>query len=561
MLKSLKIKNIALISNINIEFENGLNVFTGETGTGKSIIIDSLCFLLGARADKNLIRHNETSARVDGVFDIDLNNSNIKNFFENTGIEPDEQLLISRTMNTEGKNEIRVNGEIITLSILKELCVNLVDVYGQNEQLNLVKPKYQLNLLDSFTENLQSSIYEFKNQLSKLKDINNQLNSLGGNNEQRARELDLLEFEIDEIEKANLSENEENELTETRNKLNNIEKISTLTLTSENLLKTAYEHIYSTKNNLINASKHDEELLNLGERLNAEYLEISDILDTIKNYNNNLIFDENEFNKIDARLEEYKRLKRKYGNSVELVLSYYNKIKQRYEILSNCDFEIAKLEKEKKLLLSNIFKLAENITNLRKTSALTLEQSIINNLQKLGMKNACVKFDFKPYNNDENSLHSNGCDEVELLFSANKGEELKPLKFVASGGEISRFMLALKSIIAEKDDMPTMIFDEIDTGISGLMAQAVAEQMAKISKNHQVLVITHTAQIASMADCNFLVEKLENENRTTSTIKKLSTEEKIEEISRFLSTNQQQNLAMENAKFLIKNQNDFKNSL
>lgn len=561
MLQTLKIKNIALIDNMTIDFEKGLNVFTGETGAGKSIIIDSLEFLLGARADKTLIRHGESIARVDGLFDVDVNNESIKNFFNILGIEIENQVLISRTMTLEGKNEIRINGEICTLSMLKEFSSNLVDIYGQHEQLTLLKPKEQLELVDNFSNNVEKIINDYAQLLSNLKQINKNIEALGGDNIQRQQEIDLLQYQINEIENANLTTSEEDDLIETKTKLSNVEKISTSIFNCESYLKNTIEQTYLAKNTLNNALSYDKNLNDLYNRLDSANLEIVDILEEIKSYSSGLNFDEYEFKRIDERLDLYKSLKRKYGNSVELILQYLQKIKDRYTLLTNCDYELNKLSQEKQIILNKIFAVANKITLERKQTAQYLQEQITNNLKKLGMENAKVCFNFLSYENSEDKLLNNGCDKVELMFSANKGEEPMPIKFVASGGEMSRFMLAVKSIVAQKDSMPTMIFDEIDSGISGLMAQAVAIQLAQISKSHQVIVITHTAQIASMADTNFLIKKIENNEKTISQISKLSEEEKVIELARFLSTSQTHTFALENAKQLITQQTLLKQSL
>lgn len=561
MLQLLKIKNIALIDNMTIEFDAGFNVFTGETGAGKSIIIDSLNFLLGARADKSLIRYGENLAKVDGVFSIDENNPYFVDFFSQLGIDFENQILISRTMSLEGRNDIRVNGEIVTLSMLRELSSNLVDIYGQNEQLILIKPKKQLALIDGFASNKLDVLNEYKNSYAQLKKINQQLNELGGDDAQRERELELLRYQIEEIEQASLTEQEELDLIEQKNKMANIEKISSLTYESENLMQMLTDNLSRCKNNIVSASTHDSELAEIADRLTSGFIEISDIFDTLKIYNSNLSFDEGEFERIDKRLDLYKNLKRKYGRTVADINNFYVNIKNKYNLLSNSDFEIEQLKKQKQQLLKVIFGLAKQVTEIRKNVAQKLEELITINLQKLGMKNASVCFKFNEYLQEERDLLADGCDIVQLYFSANKGEDLKQLKDVASGGELSRFMLAIKSIIAETDNMPTMIFDEIDTGISGLMAQAVAEQIAVISKKHQVLVITHTPQIASMADTNFLVAKFEDENRTVSNVTKLDEQGKIEEIARFFSSGASLEYAKLNATELIKQQNIFKNKI
>ena len=561
MLKVLKIKNIALIDDITINFDEGMNVFTGETGAGKSIIIDSLSFLLGARADKSLIRHGESFARVDGYFDADLKNEKVLKFFNDLDLTPEELIIITRTMNLEGKNEIKVNNNLITLSMLKSLTSNLVDIYGQNDQLNLLNNKYQLKLIDDYNENVTSLINVYKDYVENLKSINSKLKELGGDDISRQREIDLISYQVNEIERANISSDEEQSLVDRKQKMQNAEKIASLTNSASNDLEMLIGNLQNANGSIESASRYDAELETLSGRLDSSSIEIEDILECIKSYNNNLYFDENEYNILLNRIDEYNNLKRKYGNSVEEILTFLNASKQKLDLLENSSFEINKLEKEKKELTLQIFNKAQQISLVRKENADKLQNLILQNLKNLGMNNAKLNFNFKDYNIENMQLFNNGCDEVELMFSANKGEELKPIKDVASGGEMSRFMLALKSVIAQTDDMPTMIFDEIDTGISGLMAQAVAVQMSKIAKKHQILVITHTVQIASMADTNFLVKKIENNTRTQTKIEKLSKEDKIKEISRFLSATDNDEYAEENARQLIENQEKLKINL
>lgn len=561
MLKVLKIKNIALIDDITINFNDGMNVFTGETGAGKSIIINSLSFLLGARADKSLIRHGESFARVDGYFDADLKNEKILRFFNDLDLIPEELIIITRTMNLEGKNEIKVNNNLITLSMLKNLTSNLVDIYGQNDQLNLLNNKYQLKLIDDYNENSIPLINEYKEYVNNLKLINSKLKELGGDDISRQREIDLISFQVNEIEVANISSEEEQSLIDKKQKMQYAEKIASLTNSVSNDLEMLIGNLQSDNNNLKSACRYDVELETLSSRLDSCSIEITDVLECVKNYNDNLYFDENEYNRLLSRIDEFNNLKRKYGGSVEEVLNFLNISKQKLDLLENSSFEINKLEKEKKELTLKIFDKAKQISLVRKESANKLQNAILQNLRNLGMNNARLNFNFKDYNIEDMQLFNNGCDEVELMFSANKGEELKPLKDVASGGEMSRFMLALKSVVAQTDDMPTMIFDEIDTGISGLMAQAVAVQMSRIAKKHQILVITHTVQIVSMADTNFLVTKLESNARTQTKIEKLNKEEKIKEISRFLSTTDNDEYAEENARQLIENQEKLKINL
>lgn len=554
MLRKLKIKNIALIENLDIEFDDGLNVITGETGSGKSIIIDSINFLLGARADKSLIRYGEEKAYVEGVFTVDENATQIINCFNLLDIEPESAIIISRTMYSQGKSEIKVNGEYVSLNVLRKIAENLIDIYGQNQQLSIIKPSYQLQLLDDFSENSIDLIEKYKSLKTKLNDINNQIENLGGNDEQRTREIDLLNYQINEIKQAKISQDEETELLETKKRLQNLEKISQYSNNALNNIENAMSGLFTASSDLQKVLIYDDKLKEVTDRVESLCIEMNDVNESFKDYVENLGYTNQSIDDIEDRLSLYNDLKRKYGSSVENILSYYNEIKLRVEKLENCDAELQKLYDEKKQLLTDIFNVGDELSRERKQTAKILEKGIKSNLEKLGMLNSKVEFNFNQYNYSEEYLLSNGLDNVNIMFCANKGEEPKPLKDVASGGEMSRFILAIKSITAQKEQGITMIFDEIDTGISGLMAQAVSEQIVRISSKHQVFVITHTIQLASMADFNYLVEKSVVGTRTVSGIKKLNNEERVLEIARFLSTNEVNDIAIKNAREIINNQ-------
>lgn len=561
MLKQLKIKNIALIDNLDIEFDDGLNVITGETGSGKSIIIDSINFLLGARADKSLIRYGEEKAKVEGVFGVDVQSPNIKNCFELLDIDAEDNIIITRTMSMQGKNEIKVNGETVSLNTLKKIAENLIDIYSQNQQLSILKPSFQLEMLDIYSEDIIGYIEKYKSLKNDLKQINLKIEDLGGDDEQRVREIDLLNYQINELLQANISEDEESQLLEKKRKLQNIEKINQYASLVANSIDKATTELFSANTNLTHCLSFDDGLKDLSIRVENLCMELADINETARDYVDSLSYDDRDIDEIEDRISLYNTLKRKYGSTTEKILDYYKNITNRVEMLQNCDKELNKLNGEKTILLTNVFEVAHIITEKRKLVASALKVQIMENLTKLGMKDAVVDFAFNDYLDEEKSLLTNGCDSVEIMFCANKGEELKPLSDVASGGEMSRFILAVKSITAKNEQNIAMIFDEIDTGISGLMAQAVAEQIARISLSHQVFVITHTVQLASMGDYNYLVEKREVESRTISNIRRLNEQEKVQEIARFLTTGNITDSNLETAKEIIQSQKQIKNKL
>lgn len=536
MLKSLKIKNIALIEDLLIEFDNGLNVLTGETGAGKSIIIDSLAFVLGARSDKSLIRQGQSSARVEAIFQDFSLTDDVKSLLEDMEIDIQDGLMIVRTMSLDGKSDTKLNGTPITLSILRKITSTIVDIYGQQEQVGLLHSKNQLELLDSFgNKTIQPILNRYKKVYSSIKEINAKLDDFGGDEQNYEREKDYLRFVVDEIEQANISREEEATLLEDKVKLSNIEKVISSTTTMENSLVSVQSNISQGLYALSSVAQFDPNLDQLKNRLESVKLELDDIQDYIVDYNRTSVFSEGDLDKIEARLEQYKKLKRKYGSTCDEVLAFLQNSKQKLFELENREQIRQELNVQKKSLLDDIFEVGTQLIGERKNVANVLCEKIKSVLSKLGMPNCQVAFNFQNTELIENNLLSSGIGQVEILFNANLGGVLSPLNKVASGGELSRFMLAIKSIIAEKDTISTMVFDEIDTGISGKMAQAMSEKMAEISKYNQVLAITHSVQIASMADSHFLIKKQENAGKTISMVQKLSDKERVSEISRFIS--------------------------
>lgn len=564
MLENLVVKNIALIQSAEIDFEKGLNVLTGETGAGKSIMLDSIGLLLGNRADKTLIRAGESFCKVVGKFGLDDYTKKIfANFCNKYSLECSDEILISRSFSLDGKTDIRINGEIVTLSMLKEIASFLVDSYMQNENQVLFDTNSHIKILDNFANIIDNKFYiDYCATRHQIIDIDKKLKTFGGNEQERLNTIDLLTYQINEIEKAKISSNEYEELAIKKQKMMNIGKIISNTTLAQNYLEqSAVDEISKSKTNLQMASSYDSDLQQYAERLDSVKIELTDILDSIKQYNESSDYSEYEQQKIDDRLDLYKSLMRKYGLTVEDVLNQKEEMQTKLEELKNAKEQIASLENEKQKKLLNCFEYAKNINLVRQNNAKILSQKIEENLKNLGMKNAKVLFEFNPIIYDEMHLFANGMDKVELMFSANLGETEKPLAKIASGGEISRFMLALKSVIASVDNMPTMIFDEIDTGISGATSESVAKQMAIIASKHQVISVTHSGQIASMADTNFLIYKLEEDGKTNTNIKKLNTEEKINEVARFMSGEKLSQSALLNAKDMIDEQNKIKNAL
>lgn len=567
MLQQIKITNVALIDEVNINFEEQLNILSGETGAGKSIIIDSLNFLLGKRADKTLIRSGKETAKVTAVFFVDENKAYIKSFFEKLGVESENNIIVTRTMSINGKSTTTVNGEFVSATQLRELTSNLVDIHGQNEHQLLLKEANQLKIVDDFGgKNVLDAKNKYLQNYNLLLEVNKNIKNLGGSEFERARQIELLAHEIKEIEAANLNESEEEELRIKFKRMQNSEKIANSVTEALDALNgnSVVNNIILANKSLGAVSQYDEELQKLNERFNSIKLELDDAVSELNYIGNSLEFDQEQFEIMDDRLEEIKKLKRKYGGSIESALIYLSEAKEKLFNLENSAEQLMKLNKEKQQIILKLIDFGKVLTNERKQSFNSLSKLMVKELEDLGMKNA--KFDAKFYSyyiesELEEKMMPNGLDEIEFMFSANLGEPVKPLSKIISGGEMSRFMLALKAITNKLGGVPTMIFDEIDTGISGAMAAAVAKKLAKISRNHQVLAVSHLPQITAMADSHYYIEKTTKENKTSTSIKLLKEAEEINEIARMLSGNVVSNTSLENAKDLKNKSNIYKKEL
>lgn len=564
MLAKLKIKNIALIDECVIEFEKGLNTLTGETGAGKSIIIDSLNFVLGARGDKSLIKSGSDFAKVDALFYSE--DEEVLDLLESVGLEKDSNIIISRTMSLTGKNECRINGDVVPLSVVKKVTALLVDVFGQNDQQFLLDTRQHLFFLDSFdSKTLEKDKNDLIKQLEHLSIIKSDIKRIGGDGEERLRNIDILKFQINEISVADLKVGEDDELETRKNALKNAEKI----------IEKFNEFIYlcdgqinlvsnlkSMTNTLNSLSDYMLDCRELSDRLSSAKLEIEDIVCSVKDQSSKFEYNENELNEIEERLDVIKTLKRKYGRSIEDVLKYLKNSVENLKKLENATDELERLNKEKSICLQKIFDISKNITTLRKKIALEFQEKIKFQLCNLGMKSAEFAVDFKDYDllDVDSKINESGMDEVEFLFSANLGEPLKPLVKIISGGELSRFMLAFKTVVNNFINK-TYVFDEIDTGIGGSVGTVVAKQMTQIAKINQVLCVTHLAQIGSFADNMLKISKYEELGKTYTKVDVLSDSERIEEVMRLIGTNEVSEFAYKHAEELIKEAVDYKNSL
>ena len=530
MLEKLNIKNVALIKSLEINFQSGFNVILGETGAGKSIIIDSLNFALGSKADKTLIRAGEETMAVSALF-VDVSN-NVKSILCGFGLDESDEVLLSRTYSQTGKGEARINGEIVAISMLKQIGEALVDSYGQNESIALLKQKNHLEILDLYKPKDEIQVKEeIQGLIQKLNELNLKIKKLGGDEASRERQIDLLSFQTNEIENANLQENEDEILEEKLKKLSNSEKIMEAISSAFELLENENGAIATLKqslNNLRSVERYDDKIEILSQKLDEFIINIDELGEEIYSLSNDYDFNENELNQMIERRDVLDSLKRKYGGSLENVLKYLSEASEELEMLKNSKDILNSLENDKKKLLEIAAEKFNELGKIRRAHALEIEQKLTTALAEIGILKAQFKVNFFPIvrSIEEVETFSLNCmEDVEFLFSANLGEELKPLAKTISGGEMNRFMLAFKNIIADINGPSTLIFDEIDSGISGKVATQVAEKIAKLSKTYQVLCISHLPQVASMGDCFFFVSKANDGERTQTSIKMLSNEE------------------------------------
>lgn len=560
MLERLSIKNIALIREQTIEFSEGLNVLTGETGAGKSLIIDSLSLLLGEKADKSLITHGETFATVEAVFS-NLS-ENVLNILEEFGLEREDTLIVSRKISVDGKNECRVNGVSFTLSMLKKLSAPLMDLHGQFEHQNLLKVSKHIEILDLFGGNEIAKILEdYRILFSKYESNQAELRSLVTNDQERERLIDLYSYQIQEIDNAGFYDGEEEELKQMRNQILHSEKILE-TLQNTVLLGKGDGYEYSgvletikkMQNMLSTICEYSENISSEIERIESLKIELEDIVETLNDIKENMYFDEQKAKQNEDRLDLLSSLKKKYGSTIEEMNTYRNQKQTELENLLNSKTRVFELKKEQAMIEEKLLIVANELSQKRKENAIRMQKQVTEELKSLGMKSASFVIDIQNLGIENRNI--NGFDKVEFMFSANLGEEVKPLKAVASGGEMSRFMLAVKNITAKIEGIETLIFDEIDTGVSGMMALVLGQKLCNVSKFAQVICVTHLAQVASYGKTHFEISKSEANGRTFTHVKSLSREERLKEIARLISGVATQN-SLSSAEELLKKAEDF----
>lgn len=551
MLQEISVKNLALIDEIRLEFDPGFNVLTGETGAGKSIIIDALSLALGGRFSSEMLRSGAESATVEAVFLVE-NSAPLKQYLESIGVQigPDKTLIIQREIGASSKNRCRVNGQLVTVLTLSKLGEYLLDIHGQHEHQSLLFPDKQLELLDQYCGSFCLRVKEELAEVyRKYQDLEKEYHSLQQNEADLARKIELLEFQVKEISDAKLVIGEDEDLMKEREILGASEKLYEAAAASYQALyedssggQAAVELLGAAIRSLEQVAGIDPRLEQILNSLREAACQVEDVSRELRSYQGEIQFNPERLAVIEERLEEINRLKRKYGPTIAEILLYADKCSQELAGISNREERSKQLEEELVKIKARLGELAETLNRHRQLGAQKLEQAIVQQLSELNMEKTQFKISLTqvekpegiPFKGKTVEVSVNGADRVEFQVAPNPGEGLKPMAKIASGGELSRIMLALKSILAELDQIPTMVFDEIDVGIGGRTAQAVAEKLLLIGQSRQVICVTHLPQIGSLAKRHFFIEKKVVGNRTEVAVRVLSMNERVEELSRML---------------------------
>lgn len=554
MLLQLNIKNFALIENLTISFDKGFNVLSGETGSGKSILIDAVNFVLGSKFSKDLIRTGENKTFVEAVFTIE--NPKTIELLKELEVEIDDLVIISRETFQTGKSIAKVNGKSILLSTLKLISSSLLDIHGQHENQNLLAPENHIFYVDYYGEhNIKKILDSYKEKYMKVTIVENKISELLGKDGEREKLIDFLKYQVDEINSANLKEREEEELEEKYRILSNAEKINkTLNVSYENLYNgsedtpSIYDNLGVIIRDLASLENNLPKIKEICSSLQEAYYNIEGSIEQIRDIKENIYYDENELEYINSRIYQINGFKKKYGKNVKEILQYRDKIKLQYEEFTNCSEIIENLKIQKNKLQEELKVIGQKLHEKRCKVAESLEIKIKGELNFVGLEKSVFKINVE----FEDKFASSGMDKVQFCISTNPGEPLKSLEKVVSGGELSRIMLALKTVFVDKDRIPSVIFDEIDTGISGRIAQCVAEKMYSISKKHQVFCVTHLPQIACISDTHYWVSKEVKDEKTYTRVRKMNSEEKEYEIAKMIGGSEVTKLTLEHARELIK---------
>ena len=553
MLKELYIENLAVIEKASISFTENFNVFSGETGAGKSILIGAINAILGGRVSKDLIRTGTNKASVTALFDYIPDKTAEK--LSEYGFEADGEIIIQREFSVDGKGVVRICGKPSTVAILKEIATGLIDIHGQHDTRILIDNNNQRELLDNYS-GLSKILNEYGEAFRNFSRISRKIKQLEDENTQKDEKAERLKKQINEIEKLKLKKGQENEISEQLNKARNFEEINNALITAqaalvgdENGENGSSDMISTAISSISHVSDYIPSCTALSERLSGILIEIQDIGGEISSYipDND---SEQQLSVLEEKMSEIIRLKRKYTAEFDEILDMCDEWKAELKSLSDTDNTLAELTEEKRKLGDSVKKMALELSEKRKAGAEKLTAEITEQLRFLDMPDIRMAFSI-----EQGKVTVNGADSVEILISVNKGEDMKPIGKVASGGELSRIMLAIKSVLADSDDTPTMIFDEIDTGISGRAAQKTGQKLSEISKKRQVLCVTHLAQIAALSDNHLLIEKKSDEIRTYTTVHSLNYDEKVAEIARIISGDSTDEASLRNAEELIGKKN------
>lgn len=553
MLQTLSIKQFAIIDELDINFSDGLTVMSGETGSGKSIIIDAIGQLIGMRASSDYVRHGEKKAIIEGIFDIDESKDAIK-ILESLAIDVDEDfLLVKREIFSSGKSICRINNQTVTLQDLRKVMQELLDIHGQHETQSLLKQKYHLQLLDDYADNQYSDLLnQYQLSYNQYKNKRKELEELESADQALLQRLDLMKFQLEELTEASLKEGEVDQLESDIKRIQNSEKLNLAlnnahqVLTDENAIP---DRLYELSNYLQTINDIvPEKFVRLKEDIDQFYYILEDAKHEIYDEMANTEFDEQVLNEYESRMNLLNNLKRKYGKDITELIGYQSKLADEIDKIENYEQSTSQLREEIKTLYNDVIDIGKKLSQERRRVARELRDHIVSEIQNLQMKDANLEISFKPL--DEPTIE--GIEFVEFLISPNRGEPLKSLNKIASGGELSRIMLALKSIFVKSRGQTAILFDEVDSGVSGQAAQKMAEKMRDIAQYIQVICISHLPQVASMSDHHLLISKASNADRTTTQVKELKDENKIDEIARMISGASVTELTRENAKEMIK---------
>lgn len=551
MLLEISIKNFAIIEEISLTFENGMTVLTGETGAGKSIIIDAMNLMLGARASLDVIRHGANKAEIEGLFSVG-ENAALTQILEENGIEVTEELIIRREILQNGRSIGRINGQMVNLTTLRAVGQYLVDIHGQHDQEELMKPNMHIRMLDEFGDSQFASVKKhYQDLFEHYRRLRKRVLTKQKNEQEHKARIEMLEFQIAEIEAAALKSGEDQALNQKRDKLLNHKHIAD-TLTNAYVMLddeefSSLSNIRSAMNDLMTLEEFDADYKDMSSNVSEAYYILEEVTKQLSDVIDELDFDAGSLQQIEARLEVIHSITRKYGGSVDDVLDYYENITKEYNLLTGNDESSDDMEKDLKRLEKELIVAAENLSQERHQLAKNLEAEIKQELADLYMEKADFQVQFS-----KGKFNRDGKEAIEFYISTNPGEGFKPLVKVASGGEISRLMLAIKSAFSRKEDKTSIVFDEVDTGVSGRVAQAIAQKIYKIGSHGQVLAISHLPQVIAIADYQFFIEKRSDENTTVSTVRLLSEEERVEEIAKMLAGSDITEMAREQARELLK---------